>query len=133
MMHWNGSHLRQHRHHASCSADEELHASELPSFQQQQHSFKKGDKLKNANGEPDTAEGCVRGMGSRCPALDAPCCVGGGRVRVLFFLQASYIISLGYVSSREGLGAAISASARVNPHQPRRSCDCPRQISNFLI
>ena len=37
-----------------------------------------------------------------------------------------------YVSSREGLGAAISASARVNPHQPRRSCDCPRQISNFL-
>ena len=40
--------------------------------------------------------------------------------------------SLGYVSSREGLGAAISASARVNPHQPRRSCDCPRQISNFL-
>ena len=26
--------------------------------------------------------------------------------------------TLGYVSSREGLGAAIPASARVNPHQP---------------
>ena len=53
-------------------------------------------------------------------------------VSVALAFTGARLETLGYVSSREGLGAAISASARVNPHQPRRSCDCPRQISNFL-